>query len=81
MITIAFIMALCGVYLMQDKGVLTQRLLKKISSSVLLLLSAILLAIEYGTLKGLFIFIGLISMFGTVITLLLFKIPGSFTKN
>ncbi len=76
MIFVATLIALIGIYLMQDDGVLTQSLLKKISSGLLLLLSGILLSMEYGTLRAVFILIALVSLLGTLMTLFLYKFQG-----
>lgn len=72
---IAIAIALLGVFLMQDNGVLTQNRIKKITSGMLFLLSFVVLSMEYGALRGVFIFIGLISLLGTLFTLLLHKLP------
>ncbi|WDE10629.1 hypothetical protein [Thalassomonas haliotis] len=48
---IAIFSALLGMFLMQGNGVLTQKLIKKISSGKLFLLSVVVLSIECGALR------------------------------
>ena len=77
MIITAIVLSLIAVYLMQDNGVFTQSLLKKISSLILFAMACIVLSFEYGTLRGVFVFIGLVSVLGTILTLLLYRLQNN----
>lgn len=74
MIVSAILLILVGIYLLENNGALTKQSTKKVASSLLLLVSVILLTIEFGTMRGIIIFIGLVSLLGSLFTLLLFKL-------
>jgi len=74
MIVSAILIILIGIYLLQNNGALTKQSTKKVASSLLLLLSAFLLIVEFGTMRGIFIFISLVSLLGTFFTLFLYKL-------
>lgn len=77
MIITAVVLSLIAVYALQDHGVLTQSLLKKISSLILFVIACIVLSFEYGTLRGVFVFIGLVSVLGTIFTLLIYRLQNN----
>lgn len=70
---VATIMSIIAVVLFQDKGVITQNTAKKLLSIAVFIASAVLLCIAYGTMRGIFVFAGLISLVGTLFTLLRYK--------
>ncbi|NMP32796.1 hypothetical protein HII17_14665 [Thalassotalea sp. M1531] len=71
---LATTLSLIGVFLLQDNGLLTRHKTKQVVASVILIFSAILFGSEYGVLRGIFIFIGIISLLGTLFTLLRYKL-------
>lgn len=73
MVTFAILTLFVALYFMQDNGVLTEIFWKKALYIVLLIISAVLLSLAYGTLRGVFIFIGLLSLLGTLFTLFLYQ--------
>ena len=77
MFLIETLIALISIYLMQDNGTLSNNNIRKALSMALCLLSASIILHEYGVLKGVFVFIGLISLLGTLLTFLLYKIQRS----
>lgn len=74
MIYLATLITLISVYLIQERGVFTQSKVKHVGSIILMIAAGILLSVEYGTLRGVFIFLGLLSLVGTVFTLLRYKL-------
>ncbi|GLX86847.1 hypothetical protein tloyanaT_31000 [Thalassotalea loyana] len=73
MILLSIVISLLGVYLMQDHGELTTNKIKQFSATVAFIVCGIVLSIEYGTLRGVFILLGLVSLVGTMFTLLRYK--------
>ena len=74
MILLATFITILAVFFMQDKGVLTQKPVKKILSAMSFVFAGILLSMEYGTLRAVFILIGLASLLGTLLALLLYRL-------
>lgn len=73
MILLAIVISLLGVYLMQDHGELTTNKIKQFSATVAFIVCGIVLSMEYGTLRGVFILLGLVSLVGTMFTLFRYK--------
>lgn len=73
MILLSIVISLLGVYLMQDHGELTTNKIKQFSATVAFIVCGIVLSMEYGTLRGLFILLGLVSLVGTMFTFLRYK--------
>ncbi len=73
MILLSIVISLLGVYLMQDHGELTTNKIKQFSATVAFIVCGIVLSMEYGTLRGVFILLGLVSLVGTMFTLLRYK--------
>lgn len=71
---IAIIGALLAVILLQNRGSISQKRLPKIASLGLFILSGVLLSFDYGPLRGVFILIALVSVLGTLFTLLRYKL-------
>jgi len=74
MVILAVLMSLLGIYLLQARGRLTTNLAKRIGAISAFVLCTALLSIEYGILRSIFIFIGLVSMAGTLYTLVQYKL-------
>lgn len=73
LILLGTILSLTAIYLIQDNGVLTSNKLKQLASISVIVIAAFILCNEYGTLRGIFIGIGVVSLLGTVFTLLRYK--------
>lgn len=73
MILLSVLLVIAATILLQDKGALTQSSVKWLVSVVLLITSGVLLDMEYGTLRAVFTLIGVLSLVGTVYTLLRYK--------
>ena len=73
MILLAIVISLLGVYLMQDHGELTTNKIKQFSATVAFIVCGIVLSMGYGTLRGVFILLGLVSLVGTMFTLFRYK--------
>lgn len=74
LVIFATILALIGVVLLQDNGALTQHKAKQAAAVTLLFVSTVLYGLAFGALRGTFIFIGVISLLGTLFTLLRYKL-------
>lgn len=70
---IAILATFAAIYLVQDSGAITISLVKRLLSTALLIISGIVLSIDYGTLRGVFILLALVSLLGTLFTLLRYK--------
>lgn len=74
MIFLAVILALLAVLFFQDRGQITSSLWKRLASALLLVLSGIVLSFSYGNLRSIFILLGMLSLIGTLFTLLRYKL-------
>ncbi len=74
LIIIATILSFIGLFLMQNNGVLTRHKTKQFAAGVVLVCSGVVFVIEYGALRGVFILIGIVSLLGTLFTLLRYKL-------
>lgn len=59
---------------MQEGGVLTKSKMKLTIAIVCLIASALLYSMEYGTLRGILILMGVLSLQGTLFTLFRYKL-------
>jgi hypothetical protein len=62
------------VFLLQDNGELTKSRSKLVAAISLLAASAILYCMEFGTLRGVFVLVGALTLLGTLFTLLRYKL-------
>lgn len=74
MIVVAILIALTAIYFAQDNGEISQSINRRLGATVFLAISGYVFYLEYGILKSVFILIGLISLLGTLFTLLRYKI-------
>jgi len=70
----AIITAFVAIVLFQERGHITTNSMRMLLSVVLLIVSGVLFSLDYGVLRGVFILIGLVSLLGTIVTLLLYKV-------
>lgn len=73
MIVLSVILVTLATFLIQEAGEFTQNTVRKLAAIAVFIASGIFLSNEYGTLRGVFITIGLISLIGTLFTLLRYK--------
>ncbi len=74
MIFIAILAACTAIYLLQDKGEISLSSVRKSASLAISIISGVLFCVEYGALRGIFILIGVVSLLGTLFTLLRYKL-------
>ena len=78
MIVVAILASFAAVYLLQEtaqeNGAISANLIKRFASLAMFIFSGVLLSLEYGTLRGVFILIGVVSLLGTIFTLLRYKL-------
>ena len=70
----AIITSFVAIMLFQERGHITTNTMRMLLSVVLLIVSGVLFSLDYGVLRGIFILIGLVSLLGTIVTLLLYKV-------
>lgn len=80
MILVALFTTFLAVYLIQKQGRIVESMPQKIMSLLMFILSGFLFSFDYGILRGIFILIGLASLFGTLFTLLRYKLERSLTQ-
>jgi hypothetical protein len=73
-VLIATVLSFIVVFLLQDNGELTKSRSKLVAAISLLAASAILYCIEFGTLRGVFVLVGALTLLGTLFTLLRYKL-------
>tara|TARA_B110000014_G_C20069780_1_gene557796 strand:+ start:1055 stop:1291 length:237 start_codon:yes stop_codon:yes gene_type:complete len=73
-VLIATVLSFIVVFLLQDNGELTKSRSKLIAAISLLAASAILYCMEFGTLRGVFVLVGALTLLGTLFTLLRYKL-------
>ena len=73
MIIFATLVCFIAIYLMQDNGYLTQNKVKQAIYISLFIISGILYSMQYGTLRGIFILLGVASLIGMAFTFLHYK--------
>jgi hypothetical protein len=73
-VLIATVLSFIVVFLLQDNGELTKSRSKLVAAISLLAASAILYCMEFGTLRGVFVLVGALTLLGTLFTLLRYKL-------
>lgn len=73
MTVLAFILCVVAVYLLEDNNALSTKMTKWLPALILLTGSTVLLCMDYGVMRGIFVFIGLLSLIGTIVTLLPYR--------
>ncbi|GHB77853.1 hypothetical protein GCM10008107_29340 [Psychrosphaera saromensis] len=68
MLFLAFIAAIIGAVLLNQNGSYTGNIGYKIISLIFNVIAVVLFAIEYGTARGIFIYLAAISLIGVVLT-------------
>ncbi|REL26514.1 hypothetical protein DXX93_07920 [Thalassotalea euphylliae] len=65
----AILATILGVLLADDNGSLTANVLKRLAATFALTLALVLVACDYGTLRGVFVFLGIAGAIGALYTL------------
>jgi len=73
-VLIATILSFIVVLLLEYNGELNKSRTKLVAATDLLVATATLYSMEYGTLRGIFVSIGVLSLLGTLFTLLRYKL-------
>jgi hypothetical protein len=68
MLFLAFVTAIVGIYFLNQNGSYTQNKKHRLISVIFSITSVVLFAYLYGTARGMFIYLGVISLFGIVLT-------------
>lgn len=69
MTILAIICSFIGVWLLNEQGSLTSKRAQALVAYGIILAGAVLCCIDYGTLRGVFIYIAIVSLIGTLLPL------------
>ena len=73
-VLIATILSFIAVFLLQDNGELTKNRAKLVVAIGVMVASATFYCLELGTLRGVFVLVGALTLLGTLFTLLRYKL-------
>lgn len=73
MTILAIIFSIVAIYFLEENNALSSKLTNWLPAIVLFAGSIVLLCLDYGVMRGIFVFIGLLSLLGTIVTLLPYR--------
>ncbi|MCH2057835.1 MAG: hypothetical protein MK214_14725 [Thalassotalea sp.] len=73
MTILAIILSIVAIYFLEENNALSSKLTSWLPAIILFVGSIVLLCLDYGVMRGIFVFIGLLSLLGTIVTLLPYR--------
>ena len=70
---LAIILSIVAIYFLEENNALSSKLTNWLPAILLFTGSIVLLSLDYGVMRGIFVFIGLLSLLGTIATLLPYR--------